>query len=257
MTSRVRDSTFALPEAVKTFAASSRHLLRAARGRYTTDILSWPYRSEFRAIWQTVDFVPGWFHEGSAAVLYGLIREQKPTTVVEIGSYLGRSTIFFALALRSTGSSGRVVAIDPHTGDRQQLEGLSADRLPTYELFRQHCRAAQVEDVVDARVMTSSEAAAGWKSPVDLLFVDGWHSYDGVLEDGRNWLPHLSPNGVVLFDDYVAYPEVRQAIEELDAEGTFHLWGDLFGQAIGGLASHPPPSIHRALSVARGRRRRR
>lgn len=244
-------------EALRTFASSSRQLLRIARGRYTTDLVTWPYREEFRDLWQTVDFIPGWFHEGSAAVLYGLIREQAPATVVEIGSYLGRSTVFFALALRSTGTPGRVIAIDPHTGDRQQLEGLSADRLPTYELFRQHCRAAQVEDIVDARVMPSSEAAHGWTDDIDLLYVDGWHSYDGVLDDGHAWLPHLSPDGVVVFDDYVAYPEVRQAIEELDAEGAFHLWGDLFGQAIGGPASHPPPSIRRALSVALGRRRRR
>lgn len=244
----------AVVDVAQTLASSSRQLLRIARGRFTTDAISWPYRDDFRAVWGTVDFIPGWFQEGSGALFYGIVQESAPATIVEIGSYLGRSTVFFALTLRRTGNlHGRVVAIDPHTGDRQQLEGLSADQLPTYELFRQHCRAAQVDDVVSAMVMTSQEAAAEWSGDIDLLFVDGWHSYDAVLEDGRSWLPHLSAAGVVVFDDYVAYPEVRRAVDQLDAEGSFHLWGDVFGQAVGGAAVDPPPSVRRALRLAHGR----
>src|SRR5215210_2703649 len=137
--------------AFKVVARSSRDVLRHARTRVTTDLLSWPYRDEFAAVWTTVDRIPGWFHEGSGAVLYGHMRAAHPTTVVEIGSYLGRSTVFFALALRQLDRGGRVVAIDPHTGDRQQLDALSAERLPTFDLFQEHCRATGVDDLVDAR----------------------------------------------------------------------------------------------------------
>ena len=78
---------------------------------------------------------------------------------------------------------GRVFAIDPYTGDRQQLGGLSAYQLPSYELFREHCRAAGVEDLVEAHVATSSEVAADWTGAVDLVYVDGWHSYDALIAD--------------------------------------------------------------------------
>jgi MMP 1-O-methyltransferase len=243
-------------EALQVLWRSSRTLARQARARYTTDLLKWPYRREFDAVWRKVEHVPGWFHEGTGAVVYALMRSEPPSTIVEIGSYLGRSTVFFALALRDVNPQGRVLAIDPHTGDRQQLEALSADLLPTFELFRQHCRAAGVEELVEARVATSLEAAADWSGPVDLLYVDGWHSYDAVVADGEAWLPHLSPPGVAVFDDYVAYQEVREGVHDLAAGGLFRLWGSIFGQAIGGVSTEPPATLRRALLLSRGGLRR-
>jgi predicted O-methyltransferase YrrM len=182
--------------------------------------------------------------------MYGLMRADPPRTVVEIGSYLGRSTVFFALALKDLGPHGRVIAIDPHTGDRQQLEGLAAEHLATFDLFRQHCRAAGVDALVEAHVAGSLEVAAGWSEPVDLLYVDGWHAYDAVVADGEAWLPHLSPRGVVIFDDYVAYGEVRDAVDDLAARGLYHRWGAIFGQAVGGAASEPPAAVRRALKLS-------
>lgn len=235
---------------------SSRGLIRQARARYTTDLLKWPERHAFDSTWQSVEWVPGWFPEGSAVVLYTLMRARPPGTVVEIGSYLGRSTVFFALTMRQVNPGGRVVAIDPHTGDRQQLEGLATDRLATFDLFRQHCRAAGVDDLVEPHVAGSLDVSAGWSGPVDLLYVDGWHSYDAVLADGEAWLPHLSAGGVVVFDDYAAYDEVREAVHDLASRGLYRLWGAVFGQAIGGASAEPPAALRRALLLSRGGLRR-
>jgi predicted O-methyltransferase YrrM len=230
-------------------------LIRHARARYTTDLLKWPYRHGFDPIWQTVDCIPGWFPEGTAVLLYSLMHQRPPRNVVEIGSYLGRSTVFFGLTLRDLNPRGRVVAIDPHTGDRQLLDRLGVDRLSTFELFRQHCQATGVDELVDAHVATSLEVARRWSDPVDLLYVDGWHSYDAVVADGEAWLSHLSPPGVVVFDDYNAYDEVRDAVHDLAERGRFVLWGSIFGQAIGGAAVEPPDAVGRALLVSRGGRK--
>jgi predicted O-methyltransferase YrrM len=243
-------------DALQLLRHTSRALAREVRARYTIDLVKWPHRRGFDPLWRTVDHVPGWFPEGTGAVMYALMCSQPPGTVVEIGSYLGRSTVFFALALRDVNPGGRVFAIDPHTGDRQQLEALSADRLPTFELFRHHCRTAGVEDLVEAQVATSLEAAADWSGPVDLLYVDGWHSYDAVVADGEAWLPHLSSPGVVVFDDYAVYDEVREGVHDLAARGLFQLWGSIFGQAIGGVSAVPPASLRRALLLSRGGLRR-
>jgi predicted O-methyltransferase YrrM len=237
-------------EALQMLGRSSRGLVRQARATYATDLLRWEYRSNFRPLWDTVDRIPGWFREGNAVVFYGVMQSMRPATVVEIGSYLGRSTVFFALTMREVNPHGRVVAIDPHTGDRQHLEALSVDRLPSFDLFSEHLRAAGVEDLVDTRAATSLEAADGWTEPVDLLYVDGWHSYDAVIADGEAWLPHLSDRGVVVFDDYTAYDEVREAVNDLARSGRYHLWGQVFGQAIGGASADPPPIVRRALRLA-------
>jgi predicted O-methyltransferase YrrM len=184
--------------------------------------------------------------------MYALMRSQPPRTIVEIGSYLGRSTVFFALAVRDTNPGGRVVAIDPHTGDRQQLEALSAQRLPTFELFCRHCDAAGVSELVEAHVATSLEVATGWSQPIDLLYVDGWHSYEAVIADGEAWLPHLSSKGVVVFDDYGVYGEVRDAVHDLAERGLYRPWGAVFGQAIGGVSETPPAALKRALLLSGG-----
>lgn len=52
-----------------------------------------------------------------------------------------------------------------------------------------------------------------WALPIDLLFVDGAHSYEGVRGDIRNMVQHVVPNGVVVFHDY-HMKGVRQAVDE-------------------------------------------
>jgi predicted O-methyltransferase YrrM len=231
-------------------ARSSVDGAKYARLRLACGVLAWPFRDELASIWQVVEQIPGWLREPNAVAMYGAIRADPPTVIVEIGSYLGRSTVFFGLCMKHLNTSGRVVAIDPHTGDRQNLEALAVDQLASFELFQQHCRAASVEPWVDSRRCTSLEAAEGWSERIDLLYVDGWHSYDAVCDDGRAWLPHLADRGIVFFDDYATYDEVRRAVGQLATEGRFHLWGTIFGQAVGGRQPRPPDPVKRAIRAS-------
>ena len=101
-------------------------------------------------------------------------------------------------------------------------------------MFEQHLATTNVAQRVHPIVAPSHEAAKGWSEPIDFLFIDGWHSYEAVIEDGHDWIQHLSDQGVVVFDDATRYPDVRQAIDDLVAEGTCRLYGDAFGQAYAG-----------------------
>jgi hypothetical protein len=56
---------------------------------------------------------------------------------------------------------------------------------------------------------------------------------------------------VVVFDDALQYDDVRQAIADLDREGTMHLWGHFYGQAFAGRSATPPPSVQRLLADGR------
>jgi hypothetical protein len=63
--------------------------------------------------------------------------------------------------------------------------------------------------------MTSDALAEQWPAtPIRVLFIDGWHGYDAVASDVRNWVPLLTEHGVVVIDDYANYDEVRQAVTD-------------------------------------------
>jgi len=205
----------------------------------------------FDGIWSVANSVPGWFSEINAVAIFKVLGQLRPLRIVEIGSYMGRSTVFFGCSLQVLGDGGRVTAIDPHSGDRQQRENFGMSEIPTFDMFSNHIRLAGVVPLVDPIVATSGEAGKVWTEPFQFLYVDGWHSYDAVLADGRQWVPKLDEGGVVVFDDALRYAEVRQAIEDLDREGTIHLWGHFYGQAYAGRSRTPPVSVQQLLASGR------
>src|SRR4051812_3224080 len=141
------------------------HAARAAAsaGLNTLITRSFTRDDDFSVAFGHVQHVPGWFNATNASAFWAVMAERRPRTVVEIGSYIGRSAIYLGHALRKLGSPGsRLVSIDPHTGDRQQLQGAGLATTPTLDLFRLMVSAAGLEDMIDIRVSTSDKAAVGW-----------------------------------------------------------------------------------------------
>ncbi len=132
----------------------------------------------------------------SAWLLYGLARSMKPETCVEIGSARGKSACYVGLALRDNGR-GRLYAIDPHAPTNWN----DSDSVDSFEIFRQNITWVGVGDRIEMIRTTSDEAARGWNRPIDLLFIDGDHSYEGVKRDWELFSPFLSPFGVAMFHD--------------------------------------------------------
>ena len=138
--------------------------------------------------------IEGWLSDAQGRALY---EAAAATTgrgvIVEIGSWKGRSTVWLAAGARAAGR--RVFAVDPHRGSR---EDPAADTLPE---FLHNIRRAGVADAVEPLVMTSAEAAARIREPVELLFIDGDHSLEGARRDADLWLPRLVAGGTVMMHD--------------------------------------------------------
>lgn len=131
----------------------------------------------------------GWF-------LHGLVRSMKPDVCVEIGSAHGYSACLIGLALKEN-LRGHLWAVDPHlTNDwSDQLEA------STLESLQRHLRTLRVEQYVTVMRATTADAAPQLPSRVDLAFIDGDHSYDGVRTDWQILRPRMSPFGIVVFHD--------------------------------------------------------
>jgi predicted O-methyltransferase YrrM len=130
-----------------------------------------------------------------AAYLYRLVRDEQPRVVVEIGRFRGGSTILIASALES----GVLHSYDIPT--RQGREGAELDRQLAEALDR-----FGLADRVQLHV-ADSRTAAPPVTEIDILFVDGDHSEEGVRADVEHWAPLLRPDGHLLFHDAVAAPD--------------------------------------------------
>jgi MMP 1-O-methyltransferase len=113
--------------------------------------------------------------------------------IVEIGSWKGRSTVWLAAGARLRGA--KVYAVDPHIGSREDPQAA------TLAEFRENLARAGVADHVEPLVMTSAEAVRVIDGEIELLFIDGDHSYEGVRRDAALWLPRLVEGGTVMFHD--------------------------------------------------------
>jgi predicted O-methyltransferase YrrM len=131
-------------------------------------------------------------------LLYGLVRSMKPSVCVEIGSARGRSTCSIGLALKENGH-GTLYAIDPHV-ETDWNDDYSID---TYEALKGNITVLGLTGQVQILRAFSEEVARSWNSEIDLLFIDGDHSYDGVKRDWELFARHLSPFGIAIFHDTI------------------------------------------------------
>ena len=161
----------------------------------------------------------------SAYLLYGLARSLKPKVAVEIGSARGKSACFVGMALKENGS-GKLFAIDPHARTNWNDE----NSVDTLQVMRDNIHRLKLEKQVEILRDVSSSAARRWMLPIDMLFIDGDHSYEGVKQDWELFAPFVTRFGVVVFHDTLwdLQPESPYAradmgvpafVEELRAQG--------------------------------------
>jgi MMP 1-O-methyltransferase len=145
--------------------------------------------SEFAArVKPLIADVPGWLTDEEGEALYDLAKACTGLgVIVEIGSWKGKSTICLGLGSRA-GAGVRIFAIDPHADNR-------------FGEFKTNVDRAAVADLVTPVAALSQPAADGFDEPVELLFVDGSHDYDLVLEDFEKWVPKVVDGGWVAFHD--------------------------------------------------------
>lgn len=128
--------------------------------------------------------------------------------VVNIGAGAGSSGLAMAEARQDLIPSIYTVDIKEDGG---ALGGLVSER----NAFAQYNT-----QLVNQVLGDSAEIGEAWGDPVDLVFIDGNHSAEGVERDINAWLPHVKPGGYILCHDYGhdQWAGVKPTVERLMAE---------------------------------------
>ncbi len=154
-----------------------------------------------------LDSTPGYLTLSEGYTLMHLASVgRSPASVVEIGSFKGKSTCWLAAGCRRRGF-GSVVAVDHFRGSAEHQRG-GPQETPevvsgqgTRAVFDAHVVAFGFTDIVKVRA-TASTNTSGWHEPIRLLFIDGDHSYAATAADFAAWRPFVESGGLLCFHDF-------------------------------------------------------
>ena len=134
---------------------------------------------------------------GHTPFAYWLVAALKPKTLVELGTHGGGSYFSFCQSVIDNKLDTKTYAIDTWMGEKQA--GFYSE-----SLFKKvmDFNIEHFDNFSTLMKMTFDEALNEFDdNSVDLLHIDGFHSYEAVSNDFRAWYPKLSKEAIVLFHD--------------------------------------------------------
>ncbi len=159
--------------------------------------------------------VKGFLAEDEGEMLFKYALEtSKSGPCFEIGSYCGKSTVYLGSACQQNQSI--LYALDHHRGSEEHQIGEEYHDpdlfdeensvFDSFKEFRQTLKRADLEDTVVPIVTSSSVASRCWATQLAMVFIDGGHSFESVLNDYQSWACHILPGGILAIHDIFPDP---------------------------------------------------
>jgi len=160
--------------------------------------------------------------------------------VVELGSYKGKSACYIGSALKYCEKKNVFLhCVDLWTkGDiNKQYSvtnplrnyGVMYHSLRAHKKFNSQTTRVGITDLIVTHMIDTTELSKSWDKPIDFLFIDANHLYEGVHADWENWNGFVKKGGYVAFHDYKKlWKDVQRVV---DTEVDYEKW-ERFAQVI-------------------------
>lgn len=186
---------------------SKEHLIKALRFQQYNPI----YLRDTKFYFEYPDNgITGWMVFEELQWLYETAKTKR--TIVEVGSWKGKSTHALLSGQMIGLNSGTVTAVDTWQGstDVKDMTNYLAKQEDVFATFKNN-----VGDFANLRIVkkTSVEAAKDFEDDsIDFLFLDAGHTKENLSEDLDAWLPKMKPDGLISGHDYM--PDVWMGVIE-------------------------------------------
>jgi Methyltransferase domain len=121
----------------------------------------------------------------------------QPKMLVELGSHRGVSYCAFCQTVKSLQTKTKCYAVDTWQGDEHagKFENEIFNTLQNYHNPLYSDFSTLLRSTFDEALPKFTD------NSIDLLHIDGFHTYDAVKHDFETWLPKMSGRGIILFHD--------------------------------------------------------
>jgi len=162
--------------------------------------------------------IKGWFTPKEAMALYDValdLPEGNPL-VCEIGSWQGKSSVVIAKGIIKK-NNPKLYCVDPFDGmsDERSMAGGTVDKPKSglKETFIINMKQNKVNNIITILEGYSHKVVQGFDENLDLLFIDGNHDYEAVLNDYLDWMKFVKVGGFIGFHD-TTWPGPEKVIRE-------------------------------------------
>lgn len=127
--------------------------------------------------------------------------------IVEIGSFKGGSACCFGAAIQ--GTNARLHCVDTFRSDAMS----DTERQDTYDMFMANTKP--YADRITVHRGLSTAVVGDFDPPIDLLFVDGDHSWEGVTADLAHYVPLMRDGGILVMHDVGYNADCQRALKTI------------------------------------------
>jgi len=162
------------------------------------------------------DNVKGWLSEEEAEILYDYALKAPTSRILELGSFVGRSSLVLASAMKKR--QGILICLD-YFGKEfiYKNQGIMETIPDVFDEFWNNINERHLENYVitlsgDYKIILPTLGGG-----FGLVFIDGGHNTENTMFAATDAWQRLDDNGFVIFHDYnnVKWPDVKTCVDKL------------------------------------------